>query len=151
MNIKKILVLLLFLVAILGIITPVNAKLDYCETWSDSKVINGKTKMTWGLCSDIGDYVVDWDSPKYSIQERKEVNKVIKGTVKIDGYKTLTFKKPKKGWMFTGITESSLYKSFSVKGSPINKSYTIKCYDKNGKIIKQSKGKVKYNPYHQGL
>ena len=151
MNIKKVLVLLLFVVAIVGIIAPVSAKLDYCETWTYSKTINGKTKMMWGLCSDNGDHATDWESPKYSTQNKKEINKVIKVTVKIKGYKTLTFKKPTKGWEFGGITGSSLYTTFFIKGNPTNKPYTMKCYDKNGKVIKQHKDKVPYLPYHQRL
>ena len=151
MKIKKILVLLLFMVAIIGIIAPVEAKLSYCETWSHSKEIKGKTVMIWGVFSDIGDNAKNWDSPKYATQKRAEVNKVNKVTVSIKGYQTKTYKKPAKGWKFSGITDSSIYKKFSVKGNPTGKSFTMKCYNKKGKVIKQNKGKVEYIPWHQQL
>ena len=152
MDIKKIFLLLLFLILIIGIIAPVNAKLSYCETWADTgKVINGKTKMTWGVASDVGSNTRYYYLPKYVNKQKAEVNKVNKVTVKISGYKTLTFKKPAKGWKLSGITDSSLYKSYSLKGSPLNKTFTMKCYDKKGKLIKQNKGKVEAIPYHQRL
>jgi hypothetical protein len=151
MNIKKIIVLLIFAIAIIGIIAPVEAKLSYCETWSYSKEIKGETVMMWGVCSDIGSMAKNWDSPKYAAQNRAEVNKVNKVTVTIKGYKTKTFNKPLKGWKFSGITGSSLYKEFSVKGNPNGKSFNMKCYDKKGKVIKQHIGKVEYIPWHQRL
>ncbi|MDR2967209.1 MAG: hypothetical protein LBU74_04610 [Methanobacteriaceae archaeon] len=151
MNIKKALILILFAIAIVGIIAPVNAKLN-CETWSHSnKIINGKTKMTLGIASNIGSTAKNWDSPKYITQRKAELNKVNKITVTIKGYKTIIFKKPTKGWKLSGITDDSLYKSFSVKNNPNNKFCIIKCYDKKGKLIKQQKGKVQFNPYHQRL
>ena len=151
MKIKKVLILLILVTAISGIIAPVDAKLSYCDTWSYSKEVKGETVMMCGVTSDIGDNAKNWDSPKYAAQKRAEVSKVNKVTVTIKGYKTKTFKKPVKGWKFSGITGSSLYKTFSVKGNPKGKSFTMKCYDKKGKVIKQNKGKVKYLPWHQRL
>ena len=130
---------------------PEEAKLDYCETWSYSKEIKGETVMMWGVSGNSGSREMDWDSPKYSAKNKALVNEVNKVDVTISGYETITFKKPVKGWKFSGITDSSLYQTYSVKDNPNGKSFTMKCYDKKGKIIKQNKGKVEYIPWHQRL
>ncbi|MDR2966962.1 MAG: hypothetical protein LBU74_03315 [Methanobacteriaceae archaeon] len=41
-----------------------------------------------------------WDSAKYKTTRTKELNTINKITIKVTGYKTITFKKPSKGWKF---------------------------------------------------
>jgi hypothetical protein len=125
---------------------PEEVKLDYCETWSFSKEIKGETVMMWGVCGSSGSREIDWESPKYSTKTKALINEINKVTVTISGYKTITFKKPAKGWKFSGITSSSLYQTYSVKGNPNGKSFTMKCYDKNEKVINQNKAKIEYIP-----
>jgi hypothetical protein len=130
---------------------PEEVKLNYSTTWSHSKKIKGETVMMWSIISNFGSRERDWESPKYVAPKRAVINEVNKVTVTISGYETMTFKKPVKGWKFSGIMGDSLYQTYSVKGNPDNKSFTMKCYDKNGKIIKQHKSKVEYIPWHQQL
>ena len=139
MNFKKVLVLLLFAIAIIGIIAPAEAKLEiYSGVYEQYK---DKTKISLQVESDIGLNAKNWDSPIHIPKRKAELNKVNKAVVKIKGYKDVTFKKPSKGWEFEK-NAYSFVKIFSVKGNPEGKSYSIKLYDKKGKVIKNKKGKI---------
>ena len=137
MNIKKILILLIFAIAIVGIITPVSAEL-YPNLIIDSlKEDNGKTKLYLYGHSDT----------------KKELNNVNKITVSIKGYQTITFKKPAKGWKQQKVPDGAYFeKYFKIKGNPKKldnkKDYILKFYNKKGKLLKTEKGKL-YHPERQ--
>ena len=141
-NVKKMLVLLLFTIAIVGIIAPVNAalKVDYLFT-TEKKPINGKNEVCLSFSTTIGGNAVDLYAKKYSADRKKEFDKVNKVVIIIKGHKTTTFKKPAKGWV--NHEGPSVYKDFSLKGSAVyKKDYSVNLYDKNNKIIQSKKGKV---------
>jgi len=131
-NIKKILVLTFMLIAIVGIIAPADAKL-YTGVGIDSlKADNGKTKLEFFVQS------YGAKNPK------KELNNVYKAVVSIEGYKSITFKKPVKGWkQYKQYGKTVFNKYFKIKGQPkkldFKKKYTIKLYNKKGKLIKTEK------------
>jgi hypothetical protein len=140
MTIKKILVLLIFAIAIVGIIAPVNAALnvDWFFTY-EKKPINGKNGVDLMFSSNIGKNTKDPHAKKYVDQRKRELNKVNKVVVTVRGHKTTTFKKPSKGWN----DDYGVMKSFSLKGSAVyKKDYSVKLYDKNNKVLKSKRGKV---------
>ena len=139
MNFKKLLVLLLFAIAIIGIIAPVNANL---EAFSGIYELNkGKAKVYLYVNSNIGSNAKDYDSANYVSKRKAELNNVNKVVVSIKGYTPKNFKKPSKGWK-TGKYGDQFEKIFSVKGNPLGKSYSIKLYNKNNKLLKQVNGKA---------
>ena len=143
MNIKKIVVLLLLLVAIIGIITPASATLS--SSLSPITEHKGKTEISFITSSDIGSDKKNWDSAKYVSKRKAELNKVNKIVVTINGYKPITYKKPVKGWK---IAKEGYYRDIiTIKGTEktlTGKDYYVKLYDKNNKLIKdKSKGKGK--------
>jgi len=145
MNIKKIVVLLLFLVAIIGIISPVNAALNgNVGGYPDAKAINGKVQLYTFVYSDIGKESENSDASKYVSARKVELNKVNKAVVTIKGYKPVTLTKPSKGWAINK-KYGYAYMPFKVAGTVKSlafKSYTLKLYDKSNKLIKdKSKGK----------
>ena len=142
MNIKKIFVLLLFVIAIVGIIAPVEAKLVVNLDPYTANPINGKTKISWHVYSDIGYGTLKFNSANAVSKRKAELNKVNKVVDSIKGYETVTHKKPAKGWNIQN--NFAVYKVFSVKGNPNGKNYSIKFYDKRNKLIKSEKGKVTY-------
>ncbi|MCL2313441.1 MAG: hypothetical protein FWC41_13375 [Firmicutes bacterium] len=136
MKIMKIIMLLMFLIAIISILAPVNATL-HCNLFADSeKTVNGKTPLTLNVDSDH----------KTLSQRKAELNKAHRISVDIKGYKTINFKKPAKGWKYENKQLNGLVNSFSVKGNAFNKDYTIKCYDKKGKLVKVKYNKGKVTP-----
>ena len=142
MNIKKILVLLLFAIAIIGIISPVSAQLNGYVSKYDGTSNN---KLFICVSSDIGVDQANWKSSSYVKQRKGELNKIKKITVKIDGYKTVGIKSPSKGWS-TYKYADAFEKSFTVKGvskSLNGKKYYIKFYDKQGKLLKKVNSKLK--------
>jgi len=143
-NIKKVFVLFLFLVLIIGIIAPVNAKLT-CEAGTYTLVGNDvENKVYLNVWSDIGTKSANPGLAKYVSKRKAELNKVNKIVLKISGYKTVTFKKPTKGWKnkdYNNI-KSRIIKEFSVEKHLNGKNYSIKLYDKKGKVIKKGKGKL---------
>jgi len=142
MNIKKVGALSLFLIAIIGIIAPINAALEVNHLLS-TKTSDGKAKLTLSVSSDIGSESKNPYLTKHIFKKDAELNKVQKIHVKINGIKSITFKKPVKNWeidAFYGIE-----KSFWVYGSPIGKNFTVKFYDEKNKLIKNNKGKVVYD------
>jgi len=121
-------VLLIFAIAIVGIIAPVEAKLYvHSGVYEQSK---GKTTVYLNVNSD-GESVS---------KNNAELNKVNRAVVSIKGHNTVTIKKPVKGWN-TG-KHGSIFKTFSVKGNPLGKSYSVKLYNNKGKLIKQVNGKA---------
>lgn len=145
MNIKKILVLLIFAVAVASIIAPANAKINGDIVFDSNKDINGKSKLSIVIDSDIGlkDNFYERFSAKNNASRIKELNKVNKVVVKIKGYNPITFKKPKKNW--TCLFNTYFAKEFELKGKPKkieNKSYSIKLYDKNNKLLKSKTSKL---------
>ena len=151
MNIKKVLVLSLFAIVLIVILAPVNAKLDSnLETYS-LKEFNGKTNLILQVYSDIGMKNKDYYLSKYSSKRKTELNKVNKVNVKINGYKTVTFKKPIKGWK-SDYYAYSFDMSFLIKGKSkniANRDCSIEIYDKN-KLIKTKKGKVLFSEWTSG-
>jgi hypothetical protein len=97
MNFKKILMLLLFIIAIIGITSPVEAKLDSNIEIESLKMINDKTKLILDVVSDIGVKNKNPDSANLISKRKAELNKVNKITVTIKGHNTISFKKPNKG------------------------------------------------------
>lgn len=146
MNYKKILLVsisLLLLVTIVGAIAPVNAALNPHDLWTDSnKQINGKTNLNVAITSDIGIKTKNPNSANYISKRKTELNKVNKVVVTIKGYKPITFKKPAKGWDSKKYHSQYFMKTFTVKGNPNGKDYTIGIYDKKDKLIKNKKGHV---------
>lgn len=130
MNIKKILVLLLFVIAIIGIITPVEAKLNLYGRVTSK--YNGETKVHF--------YV---DSNKNSVSAGKaELSKVNKVAVTVKGYKTITFKKLPKSWKdYYPMISPIGSKKF--KGTFLSKKITsFKLYDKKGKLLRSGKSLI---------
>jgi len=147
MNIKKIIILLLFLIAIIGIIAPATAKLDSNLELESMKTVKGKTKLYITVNSNIGykkNKEIFYTSNKYNSNRKKELNSINKIGINIKGYKTVTLKKPKKGW------KSSKYnlffdKTFTIKGNHQkidNAQYSIKLYNNKNKVIKNKKSTV---------
>jgi hypothetical protein len=132
-------VLLLFTIAIVGIIAPVEAKLN-AEAYSSVYLIEGKSGVSLSISSNIGDKKT-FDSSKNQAARKKEINNVNKMVISIKGYKAITFKKPKKGWKME-YKNYYTHKYFSVKGKAAEKNYSIKFYNKKGKLIKNIKGKI---------
>jgi hypothetical protein len=128
MKIKTIIVLLCFTIAIIGIISPVNAKLDASISVHSHEPINGKTGLDFGVYSTIG---------------KSEFSKINKIVLSIKGYKSKTYKKTAKGWSSKYDSGNSyIYIGTSVNGKALNKDYSVKLYDKKGKLIKNIKRKV---------
>ena len=148
MNIKKILVLLLFVITIVGITTPAEAKLDSSVETATLKPVNGKTEIYIHFWSNTGDYNNDSNYEKYFIKRKAELNKVNKVTFAIKGYKTITIKKPKKGWNREDISVAYDGTTYTVphlvKGNPNGKIYSINFYDKKDKLIEPKIGYVHY-------
>ena len=146
MNIKKILVL--FLVAIIGIIAPVNSAL-FGSLYPLSETNSKNTKLTWNIWSNIGSYEDNWDSANYVSKRKAEVNRVNKVVVSIKGQTAVTIKKPVKGWKTNKNGE--LTNTFTIKSNhkTLNgKNYTFKMYDNKGKLLKNmnpTKGKLYYS------
>jgi hypothetical protein len=142
MNIKKIVIILIFAIAIIGI-TPVYAALNGNVTTLDQT--NDSNLHVFVITSNIGMKTKDPWTYKFASERKKEINTVNKAVISINGYKAITFKKPVKGWKthkeldYTDYTE----KYFKLKGKTLNKNFSIKLYA-NGKLIKTSKGKIKY-------
>ena len=144
MNIKKILVLLLFLVAIIGILAPVNAKINV-EAYSPKKPTDGKSSINLYVISKVGKNNFD-ESHKAQVARKKELSKVNKMSIKVKGYKKVVFKKPSKGWKLE-YKNFYIFKSFSVKGKASGKNYLMKFYNKKGKLFRSVKGKVMAHEY----
>jgi len=146
MNIKKIIVLLLFTIAIITIITPVNAKLDASVELGSTKTVNGKTELYITVDSDIGMKTKNFLSNNYISKRKAELNNVNKVVVSVKGYKPVTIKKPAKGWQINKKYYSNCFDmKFSIKGKSeniYNKNYSVKFYDKKNKIIRTKNGKV---------
>ena len=115
MNTKKILILLIFAIAIVGIITPASAEL-YPNLIIDSlKADNGNTKLYLYGSSDT----------------KKELDNVNKITVSIKGYETITFKKHAKGWKQQKVPGAVYFeKYFKIEGNPKKLNNKDYCYDK---------------------
>lgn len=148
MNSKKIMVLLLFAIAIIGIITPVNAELSGYVSKSikyDKKPVN---KLFVCIQSDIGIGNSNWKSTNYVKQRKTELNKINKIVIKVKGYNSTTIKKPSTGWQ-TYQYADAFQKYFTVKGatkSLLGKDYSIKLYNKNNKLIRSDiKSKLRSN------
>ena len=147
MNIKKILIILLFSIAIVTIISPVTGKLEGQVGVDSLKEFDGKTKLNLVVRSNIGESSKNFNSMQAISKRKKELNNVNKVIITIEGYKPITFKKPVKDWKLKSKGEYyKLYyfeKSFLVKGKPkdldFKKSYSMKLYDKKGKLIKTEK------------
>ena len=136
MDIKKILVLLIFAIAIVGIVAPINAALECQVTTDDKKPNKGKNNVFVFVTSDIGLYDDDGHTKKYKSKRKKELNNINKIVLSIKGHKTTTLKKPAKGWKVDYACES-FSKELSLKGSAVyKKNYSIKFYDKNNKLLK---------------
>ena len=134
MNIKKIFILLLFLVAIIGIVAPVNAVFDGSVGYTSTKVVNGKTSMSLFVASNVG---------------TKELNTINKISVKVKGYKAVTFKKPAKGWDVHGTHFDKKFTLNEKQPKNVNKKdYSIKFYDKKNKLLKDKRGKVTSHAPH---
>jgi len=127
--------ILLFIVAIIAMIAPVNGALKGNVEIVTPDPYDGQ--VCFSLDSDIGMKDENPYTPKYISQRTKEFNKVKKIVVKIKGFKSKTFKKPKKGW-----PDDLTY--FKVKGSAYKKAYSMKLYDKNNKLLKNIKGNIQY-------
>ena len=142
MSLKNLLLFLILSMAVICAISPVNAQL-HAELWkAPPQPIDGKTKMSLSLTTDSGMNKKDWQSPKYNTLRKKELNTVKKIIVSIEGYGSITLKKPVKGWKTFSKINNGFFKNFYMKGDPIHKNYSIKLYDKNGKVLKIGKGKV---------
>jgi len=146
MSIKKVMLLLIFIIAIISVIAPVNAKLEPILELESMKTVNGKTKLYITVNSDVGNKNTKnfYSSANYVSKRKKELNNVNKITISIKGYKTVNIKRPVKGWK---TDKSGLFfdKTFLVKGKSTkidNKSYSIKIYNKKNKLIRNKKGKV---------
>jgi len=147
MNIKQILILLIFLIAIIGIIAPASAKLEPNLELESAKTVKSKTKLFITINSDIGNKnkKTFYSSKEYTSKRKNELNRVNKAVISIKGYKTITIKKPAKGWKKGDKNFLYFDKTFTVKGKADkinNKGYTIKLYDMNNKLIKNKKGRV---------
>jgi len=142
MKIKKILVLLLFMVAIVGIIAPANAELYPVVGIKSLKAVeNGKkTQLELFVQSDYSS----------SMKAKAELGTVNKLVVTVEGYNTITFKKPANGWKLYKNYYHGITKTFNIVGKPKNivnkKHYSIKVYNKNGKLIKTGQGRL-YSQY----
>ncbi|MDR2967727.1 MAG: transglutaminase-like domain-containing protein [Methanobacteriaceae archaeon] len=152
MNIKKMFLVSLVLIAMIWIITPVNGKLDSTLELESSKTFNGKTELNLQVYSNIGMKNKNYYSYNYIFKRKTELNKINKVLVTIKGYKTITFKKPVKGWNsdFYGY---SFDVSFLVKGKTkniANKDCSIELYDKKNKLIKNKKSKVLFSQWTSG-
>jgi len=137
MNIKKTVILLIFLVAIACLISPVNAKLDGYVSKYDNTSAN---KLFVCISSDIGINSDNWKSTKYVTKRKAELNKVNKVVVTFNGYTPITIKKPVKGWK-TYKYADAFENSFSVKNAPKSlksKNYSIKLYDNKNKLIRNN-------------
>ena len=144
MNFKKILLLLVFLVAIACILTPVNAKLSPDVDIVSLKNADGNSQISLTVNSDIGMKSKKWYSSKSVTKRKAELNNVKKVVIQIKGKKKLTFKKPSKGWK-TYKFDYSFNKLVSVKGKVEGKSYSVKLYDKKNKLIKSKTSKIKFS------
>ncbi|MDR2966706.1 MAG: hypothetical protein LBU74_02015 [Methanobacteriaceae archaeon] len=145
MKIKAIIGLLLFSLAIISIITPVNAELSPYLNSESYKPVNGKTKIYLDVYSDLGTSEKNYNSANYVSKRKADFNKVSKYVITINGYKPIIYKKPVKGWKISsnnGYKAIYFGKSFSVKGNPNGKSYSLKLYNKKGKLIYNEKGKL---------
>ena len=84
-----------------------------------------------------------------SVKAKAELGNVNKVVVTVKGYKTMTFKKPVNGWKLYKRYYHGITKTFNIAGKPKNlvaKNYSIKVYNKNGKIIKAEQGRL-YSHY----
>ena len=151
MNIKKILILLIFTIAIIGIITPTEAKLDSNLELERSEIIKDN-KFILYINSDIGMKTKNHDSDYYANKRKTELNNINKAVVTIKGYKTINYKKPAKGWK---LDKYAYYieKSFEAKVNveDIGDDYSIKFYDNKNKLFKNKKGKVLFSNFVAGI
>ena len=131
----KVIFILLFIVAIIGIIAPVNAALQGNVEIVTPNPSDGTVSFSIG--SDIGMKDENPYTAKRISQRTKETNKVKKIVIQIRGFKPITFKRPQKGWS-DGLTY------FSVNGTAYNKAYSMKLYDKNNELLKNIKGYVRW-------
>jgi len=151
MNIAKVLLLLFFLILIVGIIAPAQAKLDSSLELQSTNTVKGKTKLYFTVNSDQG-ILKDgtfYTKSSYNVKRKKELDSVNKIIISVKGQKNVTFKKPKKGWE---KTKYNFYfdKTFSVKGKAQkinNKQYSIKFYNEKNKVFKTKKGRVQCEWY----
>ena len=147
MNLKQILILLIFLIAIIGIIAPASASLEPSLELQSAKTIKGKTKLYITVNSDIGNKnkKTFYSSKQYTSKRKNELNTVKKAVISIKGHKPVTIKKPAKGWKKSDRNFLYFDKTFKVKGKASkinNKKYTINLYNMNNKLIKNKKGRV---------
>ena len=138
MNMKKILILLIFAIAIVGIIAPAEAKYT-----AGMNPISQKTSHLH-VDSDIGMKSKNWNSAKYVSKRKAEVNKINKIVITIKGTKDKTIKKPAKGWKSKTITGAGFYKALTIN-NPDGKKYSIKFYNKKNKVIYTKKGELFYD------
>jgi hypothetical protein len=110
MNVKKMVVLLLFLVAIISLIAPVNAKLDSNLELESPKTVNGKIEIVLYVNSDI-----EIGGP---FKRKTELNNVNKAVVTIKGYKPITIKKPVKAGNSINMIILIFIVDFQLKGNP---------------------------------
>ena len=146
MNIKKILILLIFAIAIIGIITPTEAKIDSNLELEKSFMIKDN-KFILYVSSDIGMKSKNHDSVYYANKRKTELNKINKAVVKIEGYeKNITFKKPSQGWKLDKYAYS-IEKTFptNVDTDKVGFDYSIKFYDKKNKLLKNKKGNILFS------
>jgi len=142
MNIKKIIVLLLFTIAIVGIMAPVDAALKSEAGLMFYDKENKKNELFLEVVSDFGLNTKNPDKQKYFSQRKVELNKVNKIIFSIDGKKTKTYKKPAKGWPSMEAS-FGVGRLITIKGNSINKkNYSIELYDKNNKLLQNKKGKL---------
>ena len=144
MNIKKILVLLLFFVAIACILTPVTGKVNADVDIVSLKNVNGNSQLSLSVDSDIGMKSKKWYGAKSVSKRKAELNNIKKVVVEVKGKKKVTFKKPNKSWKIYKF-DYSFNKLFSVKGKVESKTYSIKLYNKKNKLIKNKKSKLKFS------
>jgi len=104
-------------------------------------VINGKNTVYVQIFTSIDPYVKNWKSAKYVSKRKAELNKVNKVVFTLDGYDPKTFKKPVKGWKTYDFSRYSK-KKLTFKGPSWGKKYSIKLYDKKGKLLKKGKGYI---------
>ena len=137
MNIKKIVVLILFAVAIIGIIAPANAALNgYVSKYSSYGYKPEKLYVC--IQSNIELDKSNWKSSNSVTKRKNELNKVNKISIKVQGYNSTVIKRPSSGWS-TYQYADAFEKNFVVKKaykSLKGQTYTISLYDKNNKLLR---------------
>lgn len=142
---KSIVIFLLFMVAIIGILAPVNAKLYGDMSIVHKEPSNGKIKLYFYVGSDVGDNTKNTHSAKNNIARKKELNNVNKVVINIKGFKSVTVKKPAKGWRMGNEWNRFFERDYWIKGkfkNLVNKNYSLKMYNNKGKLLKNSKGRL---------